>query len=144
MDDFRLLIKEYVKISDNKTEYNKFILNQIDDIYYILDDGTYANFTKTNINDATDFGVLYATDIKQIYNAYSIETDAEKIFLYIPINKLKISSDEISWGIQYNYENSVKHRFMSDDIINESYLYTQLSNSLSEDNIIITIYEYNR
>ena len=45
---------------------------------------------------------------------------------------------------KYNYENSVKHRLMSDDIINESYLYTQLSNSLSEDNIIITIYEYNR
>lgn len=144
LDDFRLLIKEYVKISDNKTEYNKFILNQIDDIYYILDNGTYANFTKTNINDATDFGVLYATDVKQIYNAYSLETDAEKIFLYIPINKLKISSDEISWGVQYNYENSEKHRLISDDIINESYLYARLSDSWLEDNIIITIYEYNR
>lgn len=143
LDDFRLLIKEYVKISDNKTEYNKFILNQIDDFYYILDNGTYANFTKTNINDATDFGVLYATDVKQIYNAYSLETDAEKIFLYIPINKLKISSDEISWGVQYNYENSEKHRLISDDIINESYLYARLSDSWLEDNIIITIYEYN-
>lgn len=144
LNDFRLLIKEYVKISDNKTEYNKFILNQIDDIYYILDGGTYANLIKTNINDAADkdYGVLSVTDVKQIYNAYSLETDAEAIYLYIPINKLKISSDEIDWGVQYNYENSEKHQLISSNIINKSYLYTRLCDSWLEDKIIITIYEY--
>lgn len=144
LNDLRILIKEYVKISDNKNEYNKFILNQIDDIYYILDGGTYANFTKTNINDAadTDFGVHIA-NVKQIYNAYSLETDAEKIYLYIPIDKLNISSDEISWGVQYNYENSEKHNMLYGKNIIESYLYTRLSNLGLKDNIILTIYEYN-
>lgn len=144
LNDFRLIIKEYVKISDNKNEYNKFILNQIDDIYYILDGGTYANLIKTNINDAadTDYGVLSVKNVKQIYNAYSLETDAEEIYLYIPIDKLSKYSHEISWGAQYYYENSEKHRLLGGNIISKSYLSLHLSDSWLEDKIILTIYEH--
>lgn len=144
LNDFRLIIKEYVKISDNKNEYNKFILNQIDDIYYILDGGTYANLIKTNINDAadTDYGVLCVKNVKQIYNAYSLETDAEAIYLNIPIDKLSKYSHEISWGAQYYYENSEKHQLLGGNIINKSYLSLKLSDSWLKDKIIITIYEH--
>jgi len=108
-------IKNAYLINRDVNKYYKFDVNNLDDIYYYndLENNTDINDVSlhyTTISDASNWvGAGAYENVKQISDAYLIKGNCSKLYIYVPINKIKkYDINRIDVGIECCGEFSTK------------------------------------
>lgn len=130
MEENSLFISEYVLIAYGDKEYAKYDLFKADDIFYIMENGTYCNFVETQ-EDTSKWQWYGRENEKQIFKTYEIDTDASCVYIWISRSKLGVGTlDDVYFGYQYyskeendyiQYRDSFTHTVSYDQ-----YIYTDI------------------
>ncbi len=100
------------------TEYGEYILKQFEDFYYVPIGGTYCEFVSADkeMKEASLWNRSGFRNAQRIYDAYQIDSDAEHVYLFIPIEVLAaeevdestIEDDEVRIVRQHYYNDKDK------------------------------------
>lgn len=126
VDKYALFIEDYVQLEKNEVDYKKYTVKKHDDIYYVLKNGTYAEFKKTLMGNANYWRGYGAANCRQVHEAYEIDTDASSIHIWIAYEDIGYTAeDDIKLGLQYMDDGREVHAIglTSDDIGQDQYLY---------------------
>lgn len=107
MEDYYIFIREqYYICSDSseenfETEYCRYEIQQYEDFYYIAQGGTYCRFEKADadMHPASEWNGRGFINAKKVYEAYRVESDAKRIYLFIPMND--VNTDGINEDMFY-------------------------------------------
>jgi len=99
-----IYIRDYTLIKDADKKYVKYNIEKFDNFYYMLEEGTYCNFEKTKLDHISNWNGRGFLNAKQIYNGYSIYTDAQTIDIWIPMDKLGVKNPEIMEQFDKNWD----------------------------------------
>lgn len=85
-----------------KVNYYKFNVEKLDDMYFVLNENEKIDINRSSIDDIDNWnGRGASSGAKQISSAYSINTNADSVVVYIPINQYKkYSAKQLSIAIQ--------------------------------------------
>lgn len=170
MEDYYFYIKDqyYIEFSPREksifTEYEKYEVKQFADFYYITRGGTYCNFidAEAETDPAGEWNGYGFINAKRVYNAYRVDTDAERVYLYIPVSALAVedvteemlrkSDIRIANQFYRESEDSIAHSAFITDLIGsqnaktEKYLTATLRKSNLDNDVIFTVMvdEYNQ
>lgn len=122
-----IYLRDYTLIKNGEKKYVKYDLKKFDNFYYILHEGTYCNFKKTVLDDASNWNGHGFLNAKQIYSAYSIDTDAENIDIWIPMSEFNKKEPQIIYQFLKNWDTVYVAGFPRMIGANE-YLHEQISN----------------
>lgn len=143
-DDYLIYIRDYYYVTSKMdgihAEYERYDLKQYDDFYYILADGTYCDFSKANneMDPASAWKGHGFLNPKKVFDAYRVDTDANKIYLFIPVDKIDV--EQVTEEMDYKSEieivkqcydeksenGNLRHSTMVTDLINNHYLTTTM------------------
>lgn len=129
IENFAIFIKDYAVIKETKKDTVVFDLKKSGDIYYVLEEGTYCNFEKTSLNDVTYWNGNGFKNAKQIYEAYSVETDADKINIWVSKDAVKDTGVKNMCFVKQYYKNGetvYKNVPTTDTVGKSQYLYMEL------------------
>jgi len=88
VDRNQLFIREYYALEHDEEEYVVNEVFEYDGFYYTIEGGSEVSFEEAEIDDADNWNGKGFLGAKQAMEAYRIDTDAEKMVLYIPIDFL--------------------------------------------------------
>ena len=114
-------------------EYVTFDLHSYDDFYFIITDGTYCKFNEVDLGDVSEYNGRGFIDAKQIFKAYSVDTDSSEFYVYVPVNKSNKDGEIV---LKYfNEDGEIRHYkevtwLTSDDKYLYSNVYTKDKNDL--------------
>ena len=98
MEKMAFFIKDHYYLIGRKmgdklnSEYVKYEVKKFDEFYYVQVGGTYCNFTKVDgeMQPASDWNGRGFIDAKKVFGEYTIDSDARKIYFFIPISTLEV------------------------------------------------------
>lgn len=104
VDKNELFIREYYALEWQEEEYVVNEVFEYDGFYYTVEDGgDEVYFEETEIDDPDNWNGRGYLGAEQAMEAYRIHTDASKIRLYIPVDRID-GNGENGWGIALQYE----------------------------------------
>ena len=109
-----LYIKSAIyKDYDDFEYYDKFNIKKYNDMYFLVDDNTTLNIKKSSLNSIKNWDGKGAYKAKLVSNAYSIDSNSESIYIYIPVKKYKFyDPQELSFAYQCYIDGDI-HYFAS-------------------------------
>lgn len=128
VDKNELFIREYYSLEYDEEEYVVNEVLEYDCFYYTMEGGSEVYFEETEIDDPDNWNGRGYLGAKQAMKAYRIDTDADKITLYIPVDEID-GSGEHGWGIALQYvKDGETHykRALTFDTGNEEYLVSKI------------------
>lgn len=84
----QLFIREYYALEYEEEEYKVNEVFGYDGFYYTVEDGRAVYFEEAQIDSADNWNGKGFLGAEQAMEAYLIDTDAEKLVLYIPVDKI--------------------------------------------------------
>lgn len=97
-----ICVDDYVMINESSTEYIDIEKTTYDGFIVCRDNGSYCEVTADSCDPKEWIGNGYHEEPKQVFGAYSIDTDADKIYLYIDVNELDTEDyDEATIALSY-------------------------------------------
>lgn len=132
-----IYIRDYTIIKNEAKIYEKHDIKKWGNINYLLNDGTYCNFEETTLDDVSNWNApVMFSNAKQIYSAYSIETDASNVRMWININNYN-KDIPIEVGYQFTENGMTFYRTNPAHVLKENNLvYVEFNeyDDLGEDN----------
>lgn len=127
MDEY-MIVKSF---ANNNTDFNLFYGDiskyTYDGFAICIEDGKHCDVEEVDFNTKEWVGNGYTEEPKQAFGAYSVETDAKIIYIFVELDELdtkKYKDAEFVWTGYYNgkkkYDNRVINR-----IVNDKYLATR-------------------
>ncbi len=107
IEDKALYVDEYRVIGGNEEAYVEYDLGQQNGIYYVpKDSAAQVVLTETVLDDASNWNGRGFINAQQILDtAYSIESESDVIYFFIPVDMLEDRGSEDTMGmIVYQYE----------------------------------------
>ena len=124
VDKNELFIREYYSLERDEEEYVVNEILEYDGFYYTVEDGDEVYFEEADIDNPDNWNGRGYLAAEQAMEAYRINTDADKIRLYIPVDRID-GNGEHGWGIalQYYAEGETHYkRALTSTIGGEEYL----------------------
>ncbi len=87
VEDYAMYMDDYIYITRRDTEYVDLEMIEFDGFTIGMFNGTYCNVEKTII-DSKEWKGHGLSNGKQIFDAYSVESDAEKLYFYVNTDEL--------------------------------------------------------
>lgn len=120
LEDWYLYTKDSCYITGEKgeqinIEYSRYEVKQFEDFYYVAMGGTYCNFTEADdeLGDESVWDGKGMEDARKVFGAYRVDSDADRIYLFIPISALEV---EESIAAKLEKESlGIAEQYMSED-----------------------------
>lgn len=128
IEDYALFIDEYRVFQADAEEYMDFQVEQFDDFYYCMIEGTYCNFEKTSVNNPSNWNGRGFINAEQIYDAYAVDSDAKSLIIWVPSSDISSKEEDgTRFVTQYYHEGETKYGTgVTWDIANGAYITTTL------------------
>lgn len=124
VDEYVIYIDDYLNIDRRTIEYMNIEKVSYDGFTICMKNGTYCEVTASECNPQDWIGRGFAKEPKQVFGAYSIGSDAEKIYIYVDIDALDIAySDNVTIATSYVGEEKVCYdNGILTEVIDDKYL----------------------
>ena len=130
IDEYVIYIDDYLNIDRSAIEYMDIEKVLYDDFTICMRNGTFCEVTADKCNPKDWVGRGFAKEPKQVFEAYSIDSDAEKIYFYVNIDALDVDySDNVTIASSYvgeervYYDNGVLTEVIDDKYLTKSETY---------------------
>ena len=93
LEDWCFFIKDECHIAgETGIAYNKYEVKQFADFYYVAMGGTYCQFVEADdeLGNESIWNSNGIKDAKKVFGAYCVDSDADRIYLFIPISALEV------------------------------------------------------
>ncbi|MBE5866005.1 MAG: hypothetical protein E7292_07320 [Lachnospiraceae bacterium] len=115
IDNNLLYVNGYRIVDSAEDVYISCGKTVIDDIVLITEHADeYVSITKTTLDDAAEWNGHGFINAKQIFDAYTLNTDSDKVYIYVPKDKLgELGTAENAQTVlvkQYQYEDETEHK----------------------------------
>lgn len=98
VDKNELFVREYYSLEHDEEEYVVNEVLEYDGFYYTVEDGSEVYFEEAEIDDPDNWNGRGYLGAEQAMEAYHIDTNANKMRLYIPVERID-GDGEHGWGI---------------------------------------------
>ena len=114
IDNNLLYVNGYRIVDSAEDVYISCDKTVIDDIVLITEHADeYVSITKTMLDDAAEWNGHGFINAKQIFDAYALDTDSDKVYIYVPVDKLsETGTAENAQTVlvkQYQYKGERRH-----------------------------------
>lgn len=121
--NYVLYVKDYIHASSSKSHYITVEKQEYDGFIVCVTDGSYCDVNSKSC-DVKEWEEDFHNEPKQVFDSYSVETDGNKLFIYVDKDKIKADNYEEAISV-ITYMDSKKRHFEKEwgkTLLNEQYV----------------------